>query len=558
MTDASNETLDLRRYLRPLRARWWIVVLIAVAAAGFTYEYYSRKPMSYSATTTLLLEPDIAVANSVDRDRTAREQAVIIGTRAIARLVAEELGVANDPRGLPGRVVARPATGTSFLALTSRSADPRSAVELVNSYARVYIRYSGDAGRQAARSARVAAERQLSRIPDLPKNRLVRLQLESTIQTLGLQENSGTSTVQQIEPALSARAIRPSPRRNALFALVLGGLLGIGLAYALEHLDRRVRLLEEVGDLYDSPVLVAVPGAPGAAKALRLQLTLEPPLKEAFRTLRTTLQLHATDASPHGDVAPLRTLLVTSAIAGEGKSTVARSLAIAYYEAGLRVALVDADLRRPTLAESFKLDTEPGFTDVLRGVDVADALRVVWRDADGHPIAAAAAHDLQRQAIGAGAGAAGASALSLAEPRRPAGQPAPGAEGISQSHRGGGQDEDIAATFSVLTSGRPPRDPAALLAGGQIDEVLRRLQADHDIVIVDTSPLLPVSDAVPLLASVDGVLVVSRIGVTTTHAVTQLTELLDRVPRVNVLGVVANDVRQQQGYGYGGYAARGS
>lgn len=555
MTDSSTETLDLRGYLRPLRSRWWIVVLIAVAAEGFTYQYFAGKPPRYAASTTLLLQPDAAtVASGGDPGDAVREQAVIIGTRAIARLVAEELGTARDPNGLPGVVTAEPSKGTNFLQLTSSSSNPRSAVELVNAYARVYISYSGDAGRMQARRAGIAAKRRLEQVPDTPANRSRRLQLEARIQSLGVQENANPFQAQQIEPALTAKSISSSPGRSAVFALVLGALLGIGLAYALEHLDRRLKRLEEIAELYDSPVLVAVPGAPRAAKASRLELKLEPPLTEVFRTLRTTLQLRAT-SSAGGVGARPRTLLVTSAISGEGKSTVARSLALAYYEAGLRVALVDADLRRPTLADNFDLDPEPGLADVLRGRPLADALRCVWRtphDGAGRTATTEMAGEIQREAVGASAEPRPRSGLPLPGQRRP---PSEGGDVAAVSGLDGGSGNGLANEpgLSVLTSGRTPRDPAALLAGGPVEGVLRDLETTHDIVIVDTSPLLPVSDAAPLLAAVDGVLIVSRLGVTTRHAVEQLTGLLARVPNVNVLGVVANDVREQAGYGYGGY-----
>jgi polysaccharide biosynthesis transport protein len=537
VTDSATETVDLRSYLRPLRARWWIVVLIAVAVAAFSYAYYDRKPTTYSASTTLLLLPDAAEGGGGDSDRVVREQAVIIRTRAVARLVAEELGIPAG-RGLPGTVSAGPSSGTDFLTLTSTSLDPRSAIDLVNAYARVYVSYSAEAGRAQARAARLAAERRLSAIPDTPQNRSRRQQLEAGIQTLAVQEKAVQSQAQHIEPALTATAISPSPLRNAIFGFVLGALLGLGIAYGLEHLDRRVRRVEEIGALYDRAVLVAVPGAPRAVKALR--------------TLRTTLQLQATDAVG-GPGAPLRTMLVTSAIPGEGKSTVARSLALAYFEAGLKVALVDADLRRPTVAEVFGLARAPGLAEVLDGMPLADALHVV-RGASREEGASLPASEVRRQAIGAVGGRAADPPLQFPGPHRLPPQP-PAAEPTAVSRTGASRAGDGSAggSLDVLTSGKTPRDPAALLAGGPVGEVLRELGAGHDIVILDSSPLLPVSDAVGLLSAVEGVLLVSRIGVTSRDAVAQLTDLLDRVPSVNVLGVVANDVRRQVGHGYGAY-----
>lgn len=551
MADSTPETLDLRSYLRPLRSRWWIVLLIAVVVEGVTYQYFSKKPASYVATTALLLQPAASAAGA-DPDRAAREQAVIIGTREIARRVGRELGVS---RGLPGVVTAAPAEGTNFLTLTARSSEPSSAVALVNAYAKVYIRYSAEAAGAVASRARRVAQRQLEALPDNARNREARSQLETSIQSLTLQESAAESTARQIEPAVAAQAVRASPARNAIFALALGALLGMGIVYGLEHLDRRLRRLEEIDGLFDRPVLVAIPGAPRAAKASMVQLKLEPPLTEAFRTLRTTLQLPAADSAGRL-AAPPRTILVASAIAGEGKSTIARNLALAYYDAGLRVALVDADLRRSTLTKDFRLEPEPGLAEVLHGAPLVQALRVVWRAAPDRATQAASravADELHAQVVGGSAERRPRSGLLSGLRRQPELQlaPAPAVQTPDANSSSSGVADG--PLLSVLTSGREPSDPAALLTTGAFAAVLRDLEAGHDVVIVDTVPLLPVSDAVPLLAAVDGVLIVSRLHTTTRQAAAQLSDLLARVPNVNVLGIVANDVREQAGYGSGGY-----
>lgn len=550
MADSTPENIGLQGYLRPLRSRWWIVLLIAVLAEGFTYQYFSGKPTTYVASTALLLQPP-ASSSGDDPERAAREQAVIIGTRKIARRVAQEL---RTPGGLPGVVAAAPSEGTNFLTLTARSSNPRSAVDLVNAYARVYIRYSGEAARAAARKARLAAERQLRAIPNIARNRESRSQLQASIQNLTLQESGAESSAEQVEPAVAAQSVKASPARNAIFALALGALLGLGIVYGLEHLDRRLKRLEEIDELFDRPVLVAVPGAPRAAKASSTQLKLEPPMTEAFRTLRTNLQLPG--VSSGGDlVAPPRTILVASALSGEGKSTVARNLALAYYEAGLRVVLVDADLRRSTLAENFGIAAEPGLAEVLHGAPLGQALHVVWQTAPDRAQRAASsglAAGLPAATLGARAEHKPRSGplSALRRPPQPRVASPPAASTPDANSSNGVADGSL---MSVLTSGRVPSDPAALLASGPFAAVLRDLEADHDIVVVDTAPLLPVSDAVPLLSAVDGVLIVSRIGATTRHAAGQLSDLLARIPNVNVLGVVANDVREEPGYGSGGY-----
>ncbi len=113
----------------------------------------------------------------------------------------------------------------------------------------------------------------------------------------------------------------------------------------------------------------------------------------------------------------------------------------------------------------------------------------------------------------------------------------------------------VTAALHLLPSGRLPSDPAAVLAAGQFESVVHELLERFDVVIVDTSPLLAVSDALPLLTQVDAVVLVARLFLTRRSVVKQLNELLLRTPDTNVVGVVANGVRRSPGayaypYGY--------
>lgn len=162
---------------------------------------------------------------------------------------------------------------------------------------------------------------------------------------------------------------------------------------------------------------------------------------EAFRTLRTNLQFLGVDK-------PLRTYLVTSATPSEGKTTTSANLAVAFAQTGARVCLVDADLRRPTLAKVFGLDNWSGLTTVLIG------------QAD------------YKQCI----------------------------------------QENIVPGLSVLTSGPIPPNPAELLGSQQMDRVLRELESSYDVVIFDSPPVLAVTDACVLSAKVNGVILVVRAG----------------------------------------------
>lgn len=547
VTEPSNETIDLRGYLRPLRSRWWLAALIALAAGAMTYVFYERKPPLYAATTTLLFDAASAPGVNVDPNRYASELAFLLGTREVAGRAARRLGLPQDARALPGVVTAAESSSSNLIELTARSRSRRAAIGLVNAYAAAFVEYVGETARAAARQQRILAQRRLRRLPRLQRTRATRVELESSIEELRLLERSEQSSVRTVEPAISAIDVGDDPRRNALFALVLGALLGIGVAYVLDRLDRRVRTVADLRKLYDLPLVGAVPRATSRAEGSFL-LCSDPALKEAFRGLRTTLRLLVDPHRRGGAERPI-TILVTSALACEGKSTVARGIADAYLDAGRRVALVDADLRRPTLAERLGLEPAPGLAEVLAGGSLHDALRVVDATTVGAGGNGARAPKRAFKRIAATLRAARSRPRAEARTSVPSLRPA--------GSRPTGQLADLgepspapvgARPLSVLTSGRVNGDPAALLAGSDIIGVLVDLQSEHDVIVVDASPLLPVSDALSLLNLVDGVLVVGRMDFTTQPAATGLNEILAQIPDVELLGLVANFVGKRHGY----------
>lgn len=505
MQDRSPDSLDLRDYIRPLRSRWWMVLLIVAVTTSCTYVYYSAKPKQYAASTTLLLESgsEAGVAQT-DPDRAARNDAVLLRTNRVATEVARDIGYEGDPRVLLGLLAVAPAAGTDFLDIVVTAQDPQFAADVANGFARAYATTTDRRARSRARQARLDAQRRLADVPATSANASARRLLAERIQSLRVEENLPATNVSQLEQATApSTPVGPNPRRNALFALVLAAVIAMTLAYGLELLDRRVGRLEEVGERYGRAVLAAIPAAGRDAQQTPSVLRPQAPFVEPFRSLRTMLQLKATDSADTKALG-LRTILVTSAVSGEGKSTVALNLALSYVEAGVSVALIDADLRKPRLATHFGVRNDPGLADVLSGDRPVEAVLRLLSDNSSRA-------DVRRAA-------APQSGLRL------------------------------------LVSGQPSSDPAALLAGVGLLRVLNRLQTLSDIVIIDSPPLLAVSDAVALLPAVDGVLLVSRLKVTPTSAVQELNDLLGRVPDVNVLGVVANDVRERIGYGdgYGG------
>ena len=211
---------------------------------------------------------------------------------------------------------------------------------------------------------------------------------------------------------------------------------------------------------------------------------------EAYRGLRTNIQFLALDES-------INVIQITSSLAGEGKTTTATNLAVVLARAGHRVALVDADLRRPRIHEVFDVPPTPGLTDILLGTAPKDVVSVIK---------------------------------------------------IGGEHR-----------ISVYTAGTIPSNPSEMLSGRRMKRILEQMGEHYDFVIVDSAPILPVSDSVAVAGFVDAVVVVAHAGRVTKGDVQETLERLDRVA-APVIGLVLNQARAAKNdvYAYGGYGTLGT
>lgn len=509
----TGQPFDPREYLRPLWRRLWLIVAIAVVATAATYVYSESQPDRYTASTKVFLtttQVDELLSGGAELaadDRTNQTLAALLTSRAVAEEAAKRMDYRGDPGDLLADVDVIPASGADFVTIEAERGSAREAAALANAFAGAFIASRRASAREEARSTRAVAERRLNRLQREGGNRDAVRSLRSRIQRLKVIETLPTGGVEQVDPARPPGVpSSPRPKRNATFALVIALAFGAALALALERFDRRIKRIDDVEPLYGAPVLGVVPRLRRSRDG-RLDLT--PAGQEAFRMLRSNAQLADLDGE-------ISTLLVTSAIAQEGKSTVVRNLAFAYQETGLRVAVVELDLHRPRLSELFGINREPGLTNVLLGDNgVGDALQ--------HVIVGAGGHTAVVDHYGTGSRT-------------------PGSNGFDSMPVDNG-------SLSVLTSGSISSNPAAILGAQRVHDLLDKVKADHDLVLIDSPPLLAVGDTLPLLSAVDGVLVVARADLTTQEAAKRLTGAIERAPQVRVIGVVVNDVqREQAGY----------
>jgi Mrp family chromosome partitioning ATPase len=496
--------------------------MVALATAG-TYGYFASQSDVYTASTSIFVEPAEPILSDTQTpgtDRNTANQAALLQSRDVAKRVAGELGFSGEPTALVDRVEIEAETGSDFVKITGRGPTGEAAARLTNAFSKAFIAIRGEDRRKDVARALRSAQAQLDKLGRGARDAAARSSAAEDVRRLRLTQSLPTGSAQQVDPALPpGRPSAPRPVRNALFALVLSLVLALGMAFGLERFDRRIKRIEDIEGVYGAPLLAVLPHVRDAAPMVDDQATLGPAFKESFRALRTNIQLTGLDR-PH------RRLLVISAIPGEGKSTVVRNLAIAYREWGLTVAVVEADLRRPTLARLFQVDPKVGLTDVLVGNETLEgAVHTVAVEVPG---VEALVH---AQAQG--------DQVVVAEPA-----------GIGAASSNGGDPTHL----SLLTSGPSPGNPPAILATKRMETLVEELSATHEVVLIDSAPMLAVTDTAPLLPRVDGIVIVGRLGITTTGVARQLMTLVRRINGAEVLGIVANDRAQlDSGSDYGYY-----
>ena len=503
-------TSTLRDYLNVLWRRKWIAlqaVLIVPLAAGLLA---NREPALYNASAGVLLSPQNLADVSGGSDRTPQNPVRIATTQAelarvpeVAQKAVETVGVTGwSASDLLGISSVRTSPDSDILTFSVTYRDAVLATQLANEYAKQFTIYRLDLDRAALKAAHTAAAEQIAVLEAAGKrNSPLHASLLEQLQRLETMEALLTPSAVLVRPATGAGQVQPHVKRSVLLGLVLGLALGLGLALLWEALDSRVRSAEAILLKLPLTLLGRIPKPPRPlGKQRRLVMLDDPngPHAEAFRILRTNFEF----ANLRGGA---RTVMVTSGVEKEGKSTTVANLALALARAGRRITLLDLDLRSASLHRFFGLDAQPGLTDVALG-DVAVDDAIVHVD--------------------------------LSDAMAPNG--GTGGQVLSEG------------SLEFLPSGSPPPNPGEFIARLSLTPILERLLERSDIVLIDGPPLLRVGDAVAMSSQVDALIVVARLNIVRERMLDDLSRVLRNCP-ARKLGVIVAGADLESGYGYLNY-----
>lgn len=514
---------ELRAYAL-LIWRWLWLILLCTVVAGITAFLTSRLSTPiYQATATLLINearsPSAASYTDIlTSERVASTYSQMMTQRPILAQVADDLGLPPDIWETDITAIqVTSVRDTQLVRVSAEGTDPNLVMTVANTLPAIFIDKM-----QEIQTARYAVSKQnlqeqlafletqiadgktqidamgppQSGADNLTLSRLEEAQTQyqssysgllQNYETLRLAEAQSVDSISVVEPAvLPENHIRPRTLNNTLLAAIAGAMLALGVIFLIEYLDDRVRSPDELSAILGAPWLGVIAAMPDVdektfdSRRLITQQQPRHPISESFRTLRTNLQFSSVDTG-------LRSLLLTSASPGEGKTTMAANLAVVMAQAGRQVVLVDADLRRPVQHKVFEVRRSPGLADALLGEEMT-------------PLAYL--------------------------------QPGP------------------LPNLRILTCGHEVPNPAELLGSRRMQELIQRLQEEVDLIIIDSPPVLAVTDAQVLGRLAQGVLLVVDANTTSRNEVIRAAEAMRQV-NIPLLGAVVNRLStSSRGYYY--------
>jgi capsular exopolysaccharide synthesis family protein len=515
--------VDLRRYLMVAKRWWWLLIIGAIIPAMVSYYFTSKQQDLYQAKVTLMVGTTLQSTNPDTNlmqtsNSLAQAYAELVRYRPITEAVIERLGLERSHEKLASQIVAWVQTNANLLEIRVTDSNPKAAMMIANALAEELIRQSPGSGQGQRQQQQEFIKKQLDELEEkIEKKKAEIAELNDSLADLtsaaeiadamaridALEEVASTYRTQYaallqsymgdsvnvlsiVEPAVEPW--EPVGGKTKLIIAISAGAglaLAAGAAFLIEYLDDSVHWNSgRQRTLAEQPVLGAVPRMSRRRRTWAAANRFRYAEIEAIRNLRTNIFL-----STPGK--PLDTLLVTSPDIGDGKSFTVANLGLTIAVTGMRVVLVDADMRNPTLHEMFDVPNVAGLAELLDGASI---IPEAWPPVELQPT-------------------------------------------------------NVSNLF-LLSSGRPPDDPAALLVTPRLPALLETLKKYADVVIVDSPPVLVAPDAGILASAVDGTMLMVSEGQTSNDLVTKAQVLLTSRNGVNLLGVAFNRVKLDGAYAY--------
>jgi len=522
--NSERQDPTITEYLGVIRQHWLLVIATTIVSALAGLAYSIVQTPTYKAEASVAVQDvnqDIMLLGGTGGtnqtpDQLAAAHVPEVTRPAVLQAVSADLNHSMTPAAVNSAVDVHVDPSSDLVLIDASARTGRRAADIANAVAGEDSRLSNAEARQtfASEASTLATKIASLKATQDPTTRLVYVDQLAHLQSLSVVaapvEVSSTASI----PGSPAS---PKPLLDVLAAALLGLFVGIAGAFGRHAIDRRLRSPDDVQLEVKLPLLGYVHndalGHAGILASNGRSVVAPSTDMESYRILRQNLEfMHMDDGS--------RCILVTSAIAQEGKSTVAAGLALASAGAGKRTLLLECDLRRPVLAGRLGLNKQPGLIDVLAGQsNLEDVV----------------------QAIG----------LAAPESRNGA---------ITESRNGAlttAQDPfRLAAEYrdlACVTAGSLPPQPAQLLGSHRFQAMLSDLLSAYEVLVIDSSPMLPLADTLELLPRASAVVICVRYDITRRDQARSARAVLERAG-VTRAGVVVTGVRRGRGY-YGYYGS---